>query len=130
MSGIIVVTWGLKANTLEEQLGEPLTFARKLGGEIRLVVLGALADGTAREAKRYGATAIEQIGAGALDEVKPDAYVAALAAYAKQSTPRAWVFAQTFDARLVAARLAGRLGIGAAMNCVDVTSDGNALLAT
>ena len=130
MSGTVVVTWGLKTATLEEQLGEPLTFARKLGGEVRVVVLGALPDGAAREAKRYGATAIEQIGAGTLDEVKPDAYVAALAGYAKQSAPRAWVFAQMFDARLVAARLAGRLGIGAAMNCVDVTVDGNALNAT
>ena len=127
---IVVCTWGLRPETLEEQIGEPLTLARKLGGELRLLVLGPLPETLEREAARFGAVAIDHAASSALDEMKPDAYVAALASYAAAAKPRAWVFAQTFDARLVAARLAGRLGIGAAMNCVDVAVEGGVVLAT
>ncbi len=132
-SAVVVCTWGLRPETLEEQLGEPLTLARKFGGELRLLVVGAMPSGVARDAARFGAVAVDQVGAGTLDEMKPDAYVAALAGYAKAATggaPRAWVFAQTFDARVVAARLAGRLGIGAAMNCIDIALESGAVLAT
>jgi electron transfer flavoprotein alpha subunit len=127
---VVVVAWGLNAEDLDGAIGEPATLARKLGGEVRLVILGNAPDVAAHEAARYGVTKVERIGAGALDEFRPDAYVAALAEYGRHVAPRAWIFAQTFDARLVVPRLAGRLGIGCAMNVVDVTLDGGTPLAT
>lgn len=127
---VVVVTWGLKAEDLEGAIGEPATLARKIGGEVRLAVLGALPDAAVREAARFGITKIDRIGAGALDEFRADAYVAALAEYGKRTTPRAWIFAQTFDARVVVPRLAGRLGIGCAMNVMDIVLEGGAPLAT
>ena len=54
---------------------------------------------------------------------QPDAYVEALAQYCSQHTPKALLFSQTFDARLVAPRLAGRLERGVVMNGVDLESD-------
>jgi electron transfer flavoprotein alpha subunit len=127
---IVVVTWGLEAEDLESAIGEPATLARELGGEVRLVILGKAPEGAAHEAARYGVAKVERIGTGTLDEFRPDAYVAALAEYGKRTNPRAWIFAQTFDARVVVPRLAGRLGIGCAMNVMDVTVEGGAPLAT
>jgi len=127
---VVVVTWGLEAEDLESAIGEPATLARKLGGDVRLVILGSAPEAAARVAGRFGIRKIERIGAGSLDEFRPDAYVAALAEYAKRDAPRAWIFAQTFDARLVVPRLAGRLGIGCAMNVMDVTLEAGTPLAT
>jgi len=127
---IVVVTWGLKAEDVDGAVGEPATLARKLGGEVRLVILGSAPEAAAHQAARFGIAKVERIGAGTLDEFRPDAYVAALTEYAKRTNPRAWIFAQTFDARLVVPRLAGRLGIGCAMNVMDVTLEGGARLAT
>jgi electron transfer flavoprotein alpha subunit len=127
---IVVCAWGLTPDELESRIGEPLTLARSLDADVRLVLLGSIPDGATEAAVRFGAKAIDRIGAGSLDEFRADVYVAALTAYAKRVSARAWLFAQTFDARVVAPRLAARLGIGAAMNVVDVTVDGDALLAT
>jgi electron transfer flavoprotein alpha subunit len=125
---IVVVTWGLKTEDLEGAIGEPATLARKLGSEVRLLILGSAPEAVAHEAARFGIAKVERIGT--LDEFRPDAYVAALAEYAKRVSPRAWIFAQTFDARVVVPRLAGRLGVGCAMNVMDVTMEAGAPLAT
>jgi len=127
---IVVVTWGLKTEEVESAVGEPATFARKMSSDVRLVILGSAPAEATQEAGRYGVTKIDRIGPGTLDEFRPDAYVAALAEYAERARPRGWIFPQTFDARLVVPRLAGRLGIGCAMNVVDVTMDAGAPLAT
>lgn len=127
---VVVVTWGLDEEDLEGAIGEPLTLARKIGGETRLVVLGSAPEAVLREAARFGAAKIERIGTGSLDEFKPDAYVAALAEYGKRAAPRAWIFAQTFDSRVVVPRLAGRLGIGCAMNVTDVAIENGTPMAT
>jgi electron transfer flavoprotein alpha subunit len=127
---VVIVTWGLKTEDLEGSIGEPATLARKIGGHVRLAILGSAPQAAAHVAGRFGVSKIDRLGAGVLDEFRPDAYVAALAEYAKRVTPRAWIFAQTFDSRLVVPRLAGRLGIGCAMNVMDVVLEGGAPLAT
>ena len=47
---VVVVTWGLKAEDLEGAIGEPATLARKIGGEVRLAVLGTVPDAAISEA--------------------------------------------------------------------------------
>lgn len=127
---IIVCTWGLRPEDLESRIGEPVTLARKLDADVSVVVLGTLPAEAAAAAGSFGAKAIDHVGDASLDEFRADGYVAALAKYAADHPAKVWVFPQTFDARIVAPRFAARLGVGAAMNVVDVAVEGDAVLAT
>jgi electron transfer flavoprotein alpha subunit len=54
-----------------------------------------------------------------------DAYVEALSRYCRQRLPRLLLFSQSFDSRLVAPRLAGRLGVAVVMNVLSADIDGD-----
>jgi electron transfer flavoprotein alpha subunit len=70
------------------------------------------------------------VRAAGLDGVQADRIVEALAR-ALAGMPGAIVlFAQTFDARLIAPRLAARINAAIVMNCTDVQASGDALDAT
>jgi len=75
-------------------------------------------------AARYGVAGIDRIEDGKLDEFRADVFVEALTQYCAQESPNVVLFSQTFDARLVAPRLAGRLGSAVVINCVDCEVDG------
>ena len=127
MSAVVVCTW-------EDVRGaeETLTLARKAavgwGAALRWLVLGPLADGAAAMAARYGVAGIDRIDDAKLAGFPADACVEALAQYCAAHPPRAIVFNQTFDARLVAPRLAARLGAGVTMNAVDLEAAGDGAL--
>jgi electron transfer flavoprotein alpha subunit len=96
--------------------------ATALGSRLHWLVLGALPEGGADTAGRFGADGIDQIGDSGLEEFSPDTYVEALARYCQQESPGLLIFSQAPDTRLVAPRLAGRLGAGVVMNGVDVAA--------
>jgi electron transfer flavoprotein alpha subunit len=79
-------------------------------------------------AAQYGVTSIDRIDDAKLTGFQPDVFVEALAQYCGQYAPKVLLFSQTFDARVVAPRLAGRLGVGVVMNGVDLESDGSGQL--
>jgi electron transfer flavoprotein alpha subunit len=112
---------------------EGLTLGRRvsaeLGAELRWLVLGPIPEAEATEvAGRHGATVLDHIADPALAELRPDLYVEALARYCAEHTPKLVLFNQTFDARLVAPRLAARLGAAIVTNGVGVEASGDGAL--
>jgi electron transfer flavoprotein alpha subunit len=122
-----VCTWGGNREGLPSATEELLTLGRKasvaLGGDLSWLILGAMPDGAAELAGRYGVTGLDRIEDAKLESFQPDPFVEALAQYCEQQSPKALLFGQTFDARLVAPRLAGRVGAGVVMNGVDLDVD-------
>ncbi len=131
---VVVCTWGQDKDGLPTGIEEVLSIGRDLAAELgaraRCLVLGPLAPALAETAGRYGYAQIQQIDDAKLAEFAPDAFVAALADYAGANAPRAIVVHQTQEARLVAPRVAGRLGAPVVMNCVSAGPDGDGLSVT
>jgi len=121
---ILVCTRSESAGAPSVGAEEALTLGRRLasslGVRLSWLVLGPLPDGGLETAGRFGVDDVDQIEDPRLDGFSPDASVEALAAYCQQESPALAIFSQTPDTRLVAPRLAGRLGAGVVMNTVDV----------
>jgi electron transfer flavoprotein alpha subunit len=131
---VVVCSWDRGRDGLPAGAEEVLTLARKVaaaeGAELKWLVLGAVPERAAQVAGIYGVSAVQQIDDAKLGVFRPDAYVEALAQYFAQESPRALLFNQRFDVRLVAPRLAARAGAGVVMNAVDVVVDGGTLKIT
>lgn len=123
MSKVLVCSWGGDAETLVRGVEETLTLGRRLaaalGAELGLVVLGPTPPDAAELAGRHGASTLDGCADPRLAASGPDALVEALALVCEARAPRALLVPQTFDARLVLPRLAGRLGAPVVMNGLD-----------
>lgn len=121
---IVVCTWGRGRNGLPTGAEALLTLARKasqgLGTDVSWLHLGALPEAAASLAERHGVSLIEHIGDPSLDALQPDPLVEALGQYHRSRAPGMMLLAQTFEARLLAPRVAGRCGAGVVMNAVDI----------
>jgi electron transfer flavoprotein alpha subunit len=123
-SAVVVCTWGGSREGLPGGAEEVLTLGRKvsaaLQGELTWLVLGPLPEGTEEVAERHGVASLERVADPSLESFQADPTVEALAQVFSDGRPRALLFRQTFDSRLVAPRLAGRLGFAVVMNGVDM----------
>jgi len=128
---VALCTWG---DALEGGTQEALTLARRLSGErgcaLNWAVVGAVAEEARALAGIYGVTSLDVVAAEALDDLGPDRLVSALAGYCAQTSPTTILFNQTQEARLIAPRLAGRLGVPVVMNGFDVSDSHGALHVT
>jgi len=124
---VVVCTWATDREGAEANAPELLTLGRRaaaqLRGTLRWLVVGRTADGIAGMAAAHSAAAIDWIHCERLARFQPDLYVAALAQYCAQRRPRLLLLPQTFDARLLAPRLAARVGASVVMNGLDVGVD-------
>ena len=125
MTGVVVCTWGMgRAGGPPAGTEELLTLGRKtarvLDTTLRWVVLGPLPNDAAAVAGRYGVAAIDHVADAKLERFQADVHVAALAHYCRAKTPRLVLVSQTHDARLLAPRVAGRIGAAVVMNGIDV----------
>jgi electron transfer flavoprotein alpha subunit len=131
-STVVVCTWGEDRDGLPAGAEEVLTLGRKISAllevDLTWLVLGPMPNRTTEVAGSYGVAGIDRIEDAELVSFQPDPYVEALAQYCAQHAPKVVLFSQTFDARLVAPRLAGRLGTAVVMNSVDIEADGNGQL--
>ncbi len=122
---VVVCMWNLGQGGLPVGTEEALTLGRKVasatGARLHLLVLGPLPEECLETAGRFGADDVDQIEDAALEGFAPDAYVDALAGYCQQESPALILFSQAADTRLVAPRLAGRVGAGVLMNGVDIS---------
>ncbi len=113
---------------------ETLTLAHKLaasaGLELNWLVAGPAPDQALEIAGRYGVAHLDRIEDSKLAEFQPDVCVEALAQYSKQQAPKLVLIPQTFDARLVAPRLAARTGAGVVMNALTLELEGGAVKVT
>ena len=130
---IVACTFGAPDASGETE--ELLTIARTLSAsqdaELRWLVVGPASRPAIEElGAAYGITTIDHVDDPKLEAVTPDASVEALAQYCASRTPATLLLSQTFDARLVAPRLAGRLNATVLMNALEVEVADNALLVT
>lgn len=133
-SPVVVCTWSEGRDEVPGLAEEVLTLGRRvsaaLGSELHWLVPGPTPSGATEVAGRHGVVSVERIEHEKLQTFQPDAYVEALAQYCHDRAPKLVLVAQTFDARLVAPRLAGRIGAGVVMNVVDVEAEGGSLRVT
>jgi len=124
MPSVVVCTWSAGRDTLTGGDEEALTIGRQvcagLDADLRLLAVGGLADGAAGRAAELGAQAIDTIDDAKLGEMSADVYVEALSQYCAAKKPELVLFNQTFDARLIAPRLAQRVHSGIVMNGVGL----------
>ena len=123
-SSVVVCTWGEGRDGVPGESEEMLTLGRKvsdaLGVSLNWLVLGPIPDRAVEVAGSYGVASLDRVADTKLADFEPDALVEALAQYCAQQPTRVLLFGQSFDGRLIAPRLAGRLGAGVVMNGVDV----------
>ncbi len=120
---VVVATWGTPVNGFPVDAEEVLTLAAKaakgLGRPLHWLSLGDPGAGAGQVASRFGVASLDRIDDAKLASFSADAHVEALAQYARAEAPAAIFLAQSFDARLVAPRLAGRLNGAVVGNAVD-----------
>jgi electron transfer flavoprotein alpha subunit len=127
MKDVVVCTWGMgRGGGPPAGTEELLTLGRKtahaLGTALRWVVLGPLPIDADAIAGCYGAAGVDHVADAKLERFEADAHVEAFTQYCRTYTPRLILASQTHDARLLAPRLAGRVGAGVVMNGIAVTA--------
>ncbi len=98
---------------------EMLSEAQKWGDEVSAVVFGKGVAGLAPELAQYGAAKVLVAEDDIFAEYNTGAYVAQLAAMIEESSPNAVLFAHTFNGRDLAARIAQKLELGLATDCLE-----------
>ena len=122
---VVLCSWGesLEGGT-EETLSLAGRLSRSQGQDLDWLVIGGLGEAASAIAGRYGVAHIDRI---AQAQQGPDALLAALADYCAQYYPTTILFNQTPAARLIAPRLAARLGVPVVMNGFYVEAQGSEL---
>jgi electron transfer flavoprotein alpha subunit len=99
-----------------------------LGGEFSWLVLGPVSEEMQETAGRYGVATVDRVEDARLAEFQADATVEALAQYFAQHPTRILLFGQNFNVRLIAPRLAGRVGATVVMNAAAIAADASGKL--
>jgi len=129
---VVVVTWGLGGEAFAGEVEDILTLGRGVaaatGGDLNWLALGPVSEAIRATAGNYGVANIDHVEDAKLAEFSADAIVASLAQYCEQRSPRVVLFAQGFDVRLIAPRLAAKAGAGVVMNAAAIDVDGDGKL--
>ena len=125
MSGVLVIG-ELQGDALQSITGELLAAGRKLGdalGEEVGVALLNGGDAAAQDAIALGADKAYLVRDAALEDMQLDAQVAALEKACAETQPSVVLIGRTLAGRDVGPRLAFRLGVGLAQDCLEVSAD-------
>lgn len=133
-SAVVVCSWTRPGIKLPGEVEEALTLGRTvsqaLSTGLHWLVLGPLSDEATAAGAKFGPAVIHRIRDPKLDDFRPDIYVESLAQYCRIHKPLLIIFNQTYDVRLLAPRLAGRLGSGVVMNGVGLDVEDGRLAVT
>lgn len=113
-----------------EAVSEARRLADTLGERVTAVVLGSGVDGIAGELGKYGADKILVGDDPALADYTTDAYTNVLFDFVKDNDPGILLLGASSQGRDLSARLAARLEVGLAMDCIALRLDGEKLIAT
>ena len=131
-TSVVVCSWGGNGDGLPGEVEDVLTLGREvsgaLGGEFCWLVLGPVSDEMQQTAGRYGVANVDRVDDAKLAGFQADVTVEALAQYCAQRSPRLVLFGQNFDVRLIAPRLAARVGAGVVMNAAAIEADASGRL--
>ena len=127
MAGVLVVG-ELNGDTLQSITGELLAAGRGIGdasGEEVAVVLLNGSETAGQAAIALGADKAYLAQDDVLADLQLDAQVAALAKVCNEAQPSVVLIGRTLSGRDVGPRLAFRLGVGLAQDCLEVEADGD-----
>lgn len=121
--GVLLCTWGdaIEGGT-EEALTVARRFARSTGATTAWLVLGPAGELAVDIAARHGIDRVIVVNDPKLRGYPPDALVEALRQVCDKAGPSTVLFNQTVAARLIAPRLAARLGAAVVMNAFAIGS--------
>lgn len=126
MAGILVLG-ELNEGKLQPSTNELLVAGRKLaetlGEEVAIAIPGSGLDGIADSAIAQGADKVYLIEDPLLAEPQVDAQLAAFEFVCRQAEPSVVLIGRTQSGRDIGPRLAFRLGVGVAQDCVDIEID-------
>ncbi len=97
--------------------------ADDLGEELAIGLLGDTLDVPAQQAISYGADKVYAITHPLLAKYQVDLYLAAMEALIQEASPRVVLIGRTNEGRELAPRLAFRLGVGLAQDCLEISID-------
>ena len=126
-SGVLVFGEATEDGKLAPVTGELLAAAKSLGGAVTCALLGAGVEGPAQECAALGADKVIVVDDPALKDYQGDAYVPVGERICKETDPAVVLFGQTMIGRDMAPRLAARLGTAVAMDCVELSMEGDKL---
>ena len=110
-------------STTLELLAAGQRVAADLGEELSVALLGDTLDVPAQQAISHGAQKVYAVNHPLLADYQVDLYLTALEALCKDAAPRVALIARTNEGRELAPRLAFRLGVGLAQDCLEVSVD-------
>ena len=97
--------------------------ADDLGEELAIGLLGDTLDVPAQQAISYGADKVYAITHPLLAKYQVDLYLEAMEALTREASPRVVLIGRTNEGRDLAPRLAFRLGVGLAQDCLEISID-------
>jgi electron transfer flavoprotein alpha subunit len=113
-----------------EAVSEGRRLADTLGEAVTAVVLGSGVDGMAADLGKYGADKILVGDDPALADYTTDTYTNVLFDIVKDTDPRIFLLGASSLGKDLAARIAARLGVGLAMDCIAIELNGETINAT
>ncbi len=125
-TGVLILgdaSGGELSSTTLELLAAGQTVAADLGEELSVALLGDTLDAAAQKAIAHGAQKVYAVNHPLLAEYQIDLHLAALETLCNETSPRIVLVARTNEGRELAPRLAFRLGVGLAQDCLEVSVD-------
>ena len=114
---------GELSSTTLELLAAGQKIAGDLGEELSVALLGDTLDAAAQQAIAHGARKVYAVNHPLLADYQVDLHLAALETLCRETGPRVVLVARTDQGRELAPRLAFRLGVGLAQDCLEVSVD-------
>ena len=125
-TGVLILgdaSGGELGSTTLELLAAGQKIAADLGEELAVALLGDTLDVAAQQAIAHGAQKVYAVNHPLLAEYQVDLHLSAVEALCKETLPRVILVARTNEGRELAPRLAFRLGVGLAQDCLEVSVD-------
>ena len=125
-TGVLILgdaSGGELSSTTLELLAAGQKVAADLGEELSVALLGDTLDAAAQSAIAHGAQKVYAVNHPLLANYQVDLHLSALEALCKDTSPRVVLVARTNEGRELAPRLAFRLGVGLAQDCLEVSVD-------
>ena len=113
-----------------EALSAAQPVAAELGQELCAVVLGSGIEASCAQLGNFGAAKVFYGDDDKLTEYNSESYVSALAALIGEHQPEVVLMGASLQGKDLAGRLAAKLGVSAAVDCIALAVDGGRLLAT
>ena len=114
---------GQLGSTAQELLAAGRSLADSLGQELTIALLGADTAGAPQQAISQGADRVLSVTSPALQEYHPDLYLSAMQSVVTETNPGIILISRNNEGRELAPRLAFRLGVGLAQDCLEVGVD-------